>query len=401
MSPIKGPGIRTGDGEDSPGAALASLLDLFCGHDGEDFMKTIATVIFVLGLGLFVQPAFALRFVSVITCEDVSKDLNPLRVTDRFTPDSPVIHAVLVFQDARPGTKIRGSWVAVDAIETRNYEIHSNDVTVKGNEDTAHFELSKPDKGWPAGNYRLDISVDDKFVMSTPFRVVNVSGQGQAPLTPSQPGRTRTSDPAQDLLGSWQCMTANGIIPIIFRSQNQLLFNGESASYMLVPGAIRIQENNGLVDYPYKLEDARLSIGLSDGRVIRCARGEAAQQGLGGTSSPPSGGQEYLLSGRLCNYTSSGSGYGSGSSSTSRWAYFDGRGNFSYGSESSFSSRDGLAYGNNPANSGRYRVSGNVVYLQFSDGSTETAQVYNRNRDGSIAELTYGGKLYAKAMCGT
>jgi hypothetical protein len=396
---MKGPGTRPGSNKFNERTALASFWTFPAGRDGEDIMKTIATVILVLCLGLFITPAFALRFVSVITCEDVSKDLNPLRVTDRFTPDSPVIHAVLVFQDARPGTKIRGSWVAVDAIETRNYEIHANDVIVKGSEDTAHFELSKPDKGWPAGNYRLDISVDDKFVMSAPFRVVKVSGQ--APPSPSQQGRTRPSDPAQDLLGSWQCVTANGIIPIIFQSQNQLLFNGESAQYLLVPGAIRVQENNGLVDYPYKLEDARLSIGLSDGRVIRCARGESSQQGLGGMSSPPSGGQEHLLSGRLCNYASSGSGYGSGSSSTSRWASFDGRGNFSYGSESSFSSRDGLAYGNNPANSGRYRVSGNLVYLQFSDGSTETAQVYNRNRDGSIAELTYGGKLYAKAMCGT
>ncbi|MFQ5584857.1 MAG: hypothetical protein ACE5GL_10515, partial [Calditrichia bacterium] len=85
---------------------------------------------------------------------------------------------------------------------------------------------------------------------------------------------------------------------------------------------------------------------------------------------------------------------------STQWAYFDGQGGFSYGSEASFSSDDGLAYGGSPGGEkGTYRVAGDQVYLTFADGSQGVATVKIRQNDGRITELMYEGDLYAAELC--
>ncbi len=194
----------------------------------------------------------------------------------------------------------------------------------------------------------------------------------------------KSTNTGQSLLGSWQC---GGGASIIFHSQNQLEFNGSPAQFELVPGAIRVQEDNGLVNYPYTLKGNNLRVQFPDGSKLQCAR-----------TAGQAGGQEHLLKGKLCSYSSSGSGYSGSSYSSSRWAYFDGRGNFSYGSESNFSSNAGLYSGSNPGAKGRYRVAGNTIKLHFDDGSTDSATVTFRN-GSQITELAYGGSHYAMGMC--
>jgi hypothetical protein len=125
--------------------------------------------------------------------------------------------------------------------------------------------------------------------------------------------------------------------------------------------------------------------------------GESPFSGSAEIKTP--GGQEHQLQGWFCHWSGS-SGGGSSYSHTTR-AFFDGQGSFRYGSESSFSSGSGLGYGADGAsrNVGTYRVSGNQVYLTFSDGTTEVALVHNRGADGTITELIYDGDLYAAPLC--
>jgi len=74
------------------------------------------------------------------------------------------------------GTKVQGTWVSVDAIETPNYQIDSSEVVTKAQGDArVHFQISKPQKGWPVGSYRLDINVDGKFITSIPFSVASAN----------------------------------------------------------------------------------------------------------------------------------------------------------------------------------------------------------------------------------
>jgi hypothetical protein len=112
-----------------------------------------------------------------------------------------------------------------------------------------------------------------------------------------------------------------------------------------------------------------------------------------------SGGQEHFLQGRLCSH--SGSSSSSSSYSRTGWAHFDGRGNFTYGSEASFSSGAGLYHsgGGNADGGGTYRVMGNQIQLMFSDGTTGLAKVVMQQNNGRITEVMYEGTLYAVGLC--
>jgi hypothetical protein len=62
------------------------------------------------------------------------------------------------------GTKITSVWICEDShgIAPPNFKIDSVDVTVGTITNVANFSLSKPNKGWPLGTYRVDLLIDGK-----------------------------------------------------------------------------------------------------------------------------------------------------------------------------------------------------------------------------------------------
>lgn len=204
------------------------------------------------------------------------------------------------------------------------------------------------------------------------------------------------------LLGTWQCAGNFGNAPLVFESRNRLVFNGDAANYTLVPGAFRVQEDYGLVDYAYSLKGNNLSVTFPDGSTMQCSRAASGGSKSGGAGDESGGGgagggSNWQLNGMLCSWSGSSS---SGSSySRSTRVSFDGQGRFRYGSESSFSSGSGQAYGQGGGSQGTYRVSGNSVYLTFGDGSTAVAKVQMKQNSGRITELMYNGTLYATGLC--
>jgi len=153
-----------------------------------------------------------MRIVSASMSRGVSGDGTvPVDITDRFQPDSPSIHAVLVLEGAKAGSKVQGTWVSVDAIEAPNYQIDSSEVLTKAEGDArVHFQISKPQKGWPVGKYRLDVSVDGKFVTSITFSVASAIPLDQGPSSsPEKKSKglkaPQASGPSDGLLGRWKC----------------------------------------------------------------------------------------------------------------------------------------------------------------------------------------------------
>jgi hypothetical protein len=124
-------------------------------------MLTCATVLAAAELG------------SLTICRGVAgPELYPVDPANEFAPDTAAIHAVALIRNGTPSTKVTGTWISVDAISTPNYEINSGDL-VLGKQGTvnAHFELSKPTKGWPVGNYRVNIFIDGNKAGSASFSV--------------------------------------------------------------------------------------------------------------------------------------------------------------------------------------------------------------------------------------
>ncbi len=162
----------------------------------------------------------AARLVSFKTCERVAEPgMTAIGVRNEFNTLSPELHALVQMKDVKQGSELKGSWIAVDAIREPNYVIDSSVFKFTANGDaTVHLKLSKPTKGWPPGNYRLDIYLDDVFLASAPFSIKTVA----APVA-SQPG-------TPELVSLVTCEGVEGYQPVNIADQ----FNPESPKIYVV-----------------------------------------------------------------------------------------------------------------------------------------------------------------------
>lgn len=90
-----------------------------------------------------------------------------------FATDTPKIFVRAHMTDAvKSGAKVVASWIAVDTggVAPPNYKIDevSLDVILANVIDSA---LSKPDNGWPVGDYNVVFSIDGKVMETTDFKV--------------------------------------------------------------------------------------------------------------------------------------------------------------------------------------------------------------------------------------
>jgi len=141
-------------------------------------------------------PSRAASIVSITTCEGVTEPgMKAQGVRKEFDPRSPEIHALVQLKDVKAGSKLKGNWIAVDAIDEPNYVIKSYTLDLTNPGDvTAHFTLSRPTNGWPVGKYKLDLYIDEKIAGSAPFTVAKTAQPGASGGVP-QAGPKATSGP--------------------------------------------------------------------------------------------------------------------------------------------------------------------------------------------------------------
>lgn len=78
--------------------------------------------------------------------------------------------------------------------------------------------------------------------------------------------------------GSWQCQEEDLRSTLEFQSQNELIYNGQYTSYQMLPNILRVQEDYGLVDYYFQVQDAVLIIFSPDGSVSYCQKTDKKEQ---------------------------------------------------------------------------------------------------------------------------
>ncbi len=356
----------------------------------------------VLAVGLTApsQAGAVPRVVAVMTSEGVRQPgTEPVGVTDTFRADAPEIHAVVILADAVPGSVLRGVWVAVDAVEEPDYEIAAVDVALKDPGTRAHFSLSRPDSGWPPGRYELRLYLDGTYILPLPFSIEPARDREAG--TPAAAAAPR-AEPG--VVGEWTCrleyMGRTGPpAPVRFDGRGGAVVNGRSFSYELRPGGLLVlSDGTGESVYEYAVEGDAMDLRFQDGSRFRCRRG--AQGNAPAPAGPPAagaGGQEWQLAGAFCHWSGS-SGMSSGYSRTAR-IVFDGRGSWTFGTESSFSSDAGMAYGSGGSAGGTYTVQGDVIRYVTGSGEQGTARVHVRQASGEITELYLDGELYAKELC--
>lgn len=212
-------------------------------------------------------------------------------------------------------------------------------------------------------------------------------------------GQVETSKPT----GNWLCQTEYGSVSLNFISDDQMVYDGETLNYVISGNTLKVYSDYVWIDYPFDLKDSQLIISYPEGYRLLFNKVSETNDGISSAninSGAQNSGGRYL-NGTLCEYSSSSASYGSYSSySQTNRLYFDGRGNFQYGTESSYSGGgDGAYSSNNAAQTGTYHVSGNEVILNASDGSVYRLSIYFVQDDGRITELYYGERLYASGLC--
>jgi len=202
--------------------------------------------------------------------------------------------------------------------------------------------------------------------------------------------------------GNWLCQTEYGSVSLNFVSNEQMVYDGETFNYTLEGNILKVYSDYVWIDYPFELTGSQLIISYPEGyRLLFNKVSEAktvTNTGSINSGANNSGGR--YLNGTLCEYGSSSSSTSYSSYSHTNRLYFDGRGNFKFGSESSYSGSAGSAYSSdNASETGTYSISGDEVILTFNDGSVYKLSIYFIQDDGRITEIYYGEKLYAAGLC--
>jgi len=385
------------------------------------------------------------RLVSVATCLQVSSAGDRCsQSTDQIPWESPEIHAIVVVGETRPETLVKLVWVSVDAIEPRNYVIQTEErkVGATGADVPLLFSIAKDE--WPAGKYRIDLSLDGRVVRSLPFSVLKASAGGRtagtpvakwqprqvpavataaprptpAPSTRTSPAPSATTElqppvapPASrpsaspppalaPLAGSWVAQGPFGSLTLDFPVPGTLVLGGRSYTYTQSPDALRVLEEGIPTDYPYTLQDGILTLRFPQGFALAFLPEILADPtpwpALPGASLPPAvpavpipAPAESFLWGSFCTAPLL---VGPGTMAI-RWSEFSGTGQFTFGED------DGSPYGRVAQGGGTYAVVGETIQFRFADGSLGTGQVVVRQPDGRVGSLAYGPVVYSGGLC--
>jgi hypothetical protein len=90
-----------------------------------------------------------------------------------FLANIPKVVVSFETTGAKSGDKIRGAWVADDVGDAApaNTKIDEATVTMSPVVHGGTFSVTKPTKGWPPGQYHLDIYANDELATTVKFRI--------------------------------------------------------------------------------------------------------------------------------------------------------------------------------------------------------------------------------------
>ncbi len=131
----------------------------------------LATMLTLIGCSAQVEntttPSKA-GFTNIVLTDDKTSTTSD----EAFNANTPEIFVTFGLSNVPVGDKIKGAWVCEESKEAPpNYEIDAATIVIGPGVNNGNFSLSKPNKGWPAGKYRVDLYWNDKVVESVKFTV--------------------------------------------------------------------------------------------------------------------------------------------------------------------------------------------------------------------------------------
>lgn len=93
--------------------------------------------------------------------------LQAVSKTNRFSPATPVIYATALLKNAPEDTLITAKWYYV----TEDIDIASVDIESTETNQYISFSLSRPDNGFPVGDYEVELYIDGELSETLKFSV--------------------------------------------------------------------------------------------------------------------------------------------------------------------------------------------------------------------------------------
>jgi len=132
-------------------------------------MKQLLTLLIVFAFAISGSVALA-GDVKVKVVTSTGMEDEP---TTTFATEAPKILAIFKTKGISEGDKVRGVLIAEDVGDVAAPNTKVLEKTIKLDEDTddGDFNFSKPDKGWPAGKYRVEVYVNDELAAKAKFTI--------------------------------------------------------------------------------------------------------------------------------------------------------------------------------------------------------------------------------------
>ena len=196
------------------------------------------------------------------------------------------------------------------------------------------------------------------------------------------------ADDKPTLLGTWQYRGPEGILNLVFQSNSTLVFDGETIQYKLVQGAIRIEDEGEIVDYPYSFQGQTLVIIFPGGDQMQFVkrsqdRSPSSSSNQAATNAPNSGSVDSAeLAGQIAGIWWGYEG------STERKIGLCPGGSYQDYSESSYSGSSSNSTGNQTMAWGAAGQSGGAGIWSIQ-GDYQQGQIFVQYNNGSQIMLRY------------
>ena len=103
----------------------------------------------------------------------LSKDPAGKTPAASFGPADAAIYLFFEGDSFKKGDKIQAAWFIVDGGKTidKNFKVSEGTQTAQREKDKGYLSIARPAAGWPAGKWRVDVSLNGARVGSYPFTV--------------------------------------------------------------------------------------------------------------------------------------------------------------------------------------------------------------------------------------
>lgn len=124
------------------------------------------------GIALQNAPAKTAGPISATLARGVSANHEPIDPTTTFSPDVAVIHVAFRASQVQPGSRLKAVWnvVNVGAVAPPNTQLAESTLVLPG-AAPGSFRFSRGAQLWPVGDYKVDLYLNDRVVLSLPYKI--------------------------------------------------------------------------------------------------------------------------------------------------------------------------------------------------------------------------------------